>query len=424
MDIAQTGLQHQPFHTRGDPVFFVPYHSQLAAYHFLLMILKDDRGVGLFYGPDAAGKMCVVREVRCDIPVDIPVAVVDAARLKTLDLLRAIMAQFDPGPSFESIDDHWYALRIFLAEKTRTGRTPLLVLENINRMYPSALYTLNKLAELQMDGRYLLRIILVSNKAPFAIVHSPSMSAVAKRSISAFEMGPMTAKEALTYIHAKLRASGCDDPNQLFPLDVVNELHAASGGWPGKLDELAMQAIERAEEWPITREHLSPPDAETEPEPEPEPPILTPVSEPVEHPGIQKLFLTLNRETLQEINLTEPKVLIGRSELCDISIESRFVSKHHALLVRTDEALHLLDLNSTNGTFVNSERIESKVLRHDDVISVGNHGIKLICPAYRTRPVLEEADLAETSVMKTLADMRELKSDANEETAGGKASEG
>ena len=431
MDIAQTGLLHQPFHTRGESAFFVPYQSQLAAYHFLLMILKDDRGVGLFYGPDAAGKMCVVHELRCDIPADIPVAVVDATRLKTLDLLRAIMAQFDPGPSFESIDDHWYALRIFLAEKTRTGRTPLLVLENINRMYPSSLYTLNKLAELQMDGRYLLRIILISNKAPFAIVHSPSMSAVAKRSISAFEMGPMTAKEASAYIHAKLHASGCDDPNQLFPPDVVNELHAASGGWPGKLDELAMQAIERAEEWPITREDLSPPDAETEPElelepqpePEPEPPILTPVSEPVEHPGIQKLFLTLNRKTLQEINLTERKVLIGRSDLCDIPIESRFVSKHHALLVRTDDALHLLDLNSTNGTFVNSERIESKVLRHDDVISVGNHGIKLICPAYRTRPVLEEADLAETSVMKTLADMRESKSDAHEETAGGEASE-
>ncbi len=419
MDIAQTGLQHQPFHTDGDSVFFVPYRSQLAAYHFLLTILKDDRGVGLFYGPASAGKRCVVRELRRDIPADIPVAVVDGARLKTLDLLRAIMAQFDPGPSFESIDDHWYALKIFLAEKTRTERTPLLVLENIDRMYPSALYALNKLAELQMDGRYLLRLILISNKAPFAIVHSQSMSAVAKRSISAFEMGPMTAKESSTYVYAKLRASGCDDPDQLFPPDTIDELHKASDGWPGKLDELAMQAIARAEEWPITREHLSPPAAETEPEP----PILTPVSEPVEHPGIQKLFLTFNRKTLQEINLTEPKVLIGRSDLCDISIESRFVSKHHALLVRTDDALHLLDLNSTNGTFVNSERIKSKVLRHDDVISVGNHGIKLICPAYRTRPAVGEAELAETSVMKTLEDLRESRTDAGEETAGGEARE-
>ncbi len=420
MDIAQTGLQHQPFHTDGDPVFFVPYRSQLAAYHFLQMILKDERGIGLFYGPDSAGKTCVVRELRRDMPADIPVAVVDAARLKTLDLLRAIMTQFDPGPSFASIDDHWYALRIFLAEKARTERTPLLILENINRMYPSSLYTLSKLAELQMEGRYLLRMILISNKAPFAIVHSPSMSAVAKRSISAFEMGPMTAKEASTYVYAKLRASGCDDPNQLFPADVLNELHAASGGWPGKLDELAMQAIERAEEWPIAREHLTAPAEETEPEP----PILTPVSEPVEHPGIQKLFLTFNRKTLQEINLTEPKVLIGRSELCDVAIESRFVSKHHALLVRTDDALHLLDLNSTNGTFVNSERIQSKVLRHDDVISVGNHGIKLICPAYRTRPVVEEADLTETSVMQTLADRRKSAADANEKPAHGEASEG
>ena len=82
------------------------------------------------------------------------------------------MTQFDPGPSFRSIDDYWYALRIYLAEKTRGGQTPLLVLENFGQMYPSALYALSKLAELRADGSYLLRMILVSNRAPFAVMHS------------------------------------------------------------------------------------------------------------------------------------------------------------------------------------------------------------------------------------------------------------
>ena len=73
----------------------------------------------------------------------------------------------------------------------------------------------------------------------------------------------------------------------------------------------------------------------------------------------------------------------------------------------------LVDLNSTNGTLVNSRRIQSKALRHDDVISLGNHGIKLIAPSYRTRRLVEERGLADTAQMKTLADMRRLKAQAS-----------
>lgn len=420
MDIAQTGLRRQPFHASGQPVNFVPYHAQLEAHRFLQMILKDDRGIGVFFGPESSGKKCIVRDFLRGIFSDIPVAVIDATRLKTRDLLTALLAQYDPGPTFESVDDYWYALRVFLAEKTRTGQTPLVVLENINKMYPSGLYTLCKLAELQVQGQYLLRMILMSDKAPFAIMHAPSMTAVAKRSISAFELGPMTSKETSTYLHAKLRASGCDNPDMFFSGDVIDDLHTESGGWPGKLDGLAKQAMERAEQLPITREHVSPSVVQSPPARSP----LAAVVEPVEDPGIQRLFLTFNRKTMQEIDLTESKVLIGRSELCDVSIESRFVSKHHALLVRTDNALHLLDLNSTNGTFVNSHRIQSKVLRHDDIISVGNHGIKLICPAYRARPVVEELDLAETSTLKTLPDIRPPTYDDGEDAAPAETSEG
>lgn len=441
MDIAQTGLQRQPFHQWGRPVAFVPYHAQLAAYHFLRAVLKDERGVGVFYGRQASGKTTIVNDFVRELPEDVPVAVVDASRSKTLELLTSILLQFDPGPSFDSVENCWYALRVFLAEKTRNGQTPLLVFENINKMYPSALYALCKLAELQVQGRYVVRMILMSNEAPFAVMHAPTMAAVAKRSIAAFELGPMTQKETSTYVHAKLRASGCDNPRTIFPDVTLEALHEATGGWPGRVDVLARQAIDRALELPITPELISPPDDEAaektapteaaepvEPpilrdavnmpvEPEPESAHLTAVSEPVEDPGIQKLFLTLHRKTIREIDLTQSKTLIGRSDLCDISIDSRFVGKVHAMLVRTDDALHLLDLNSKNGTFVNAEQIDSQVLRHDDVISIGNHGIKLICPAYRSRPVSEEQDLAETAAMRTLPELRRLREEASDDAA-------
>lgn len=412
MDIEQTGLQLQPFHERGQPIVLVPYHSQLSAYHFLQLSLNDDRGIGVFYGPESSGKKTIISEFVGRLPTHIPVAVVDGARSKTHELLTAIMAQFDPGPSFSSVDEIWYALRIFLAEKTRTDQTPILILENINKMFPSALYALCKLAELQIDGRYLLRMILMSNQAPFSVVCAPPMAAIAKRSIGAFELGPMTQKESLTYIHAKLQASGCNEPRSFFTEGAIEELHTASGGWPGKLDALAGEAIRTAVKLPVDRQQPHP-NAEAESESA----QLSAVVEHVEDSQIQKLFLTFNRETLREIVLTESKLLIGRSGLCDVSIDSRFVSKCHAALIRTDSALHIMDLNSKNGTFVNSKRIGSKVLRHDDVISIGNHGIKLICPAYKSRPVVEDRELGETAAMMTLPELQRVRKEADEDAA-------
>jgi len=260
----------------------------------------------------------------------------------------------------------------------------------------------------------------VSDEPSYNIIHAPAMNALAARSLSAFEMGPMTQGEARKYLYAKLRVSGCASPDIVLPGDICNELHKVSRGWPGMLDKVVIRAIGRAKNWPIRLEHIYPPAVQVTPR---SPPDISIVKESGGR-ELQKLCLTLNRETLKEFELKDSKILIGRSELCDISISSRFVSKHHALLVRTENAMHLLDLNSTNGTFINSRRIQSKVMRHDDVISLGNHGIKLISPIYRTPDVAEEQDLADTARMKTLSDMRRLRAEANVDIASTEKREG
>ena len=104
--------------------------------------------------------------------------------------------------------------------------------------------------------------------------------------------------------------------------------------------------------------------------------------------------------------LDNTQVLIGRSEYNDVSLDSRFVSRHHAFLVNQPDGAYIVDLKSTNGTFVNSTRIEHQSLKHGDVINVGNFRLTYLNPQ-RKRPAHmideDDAGFADTMVMQSLS---------------------
>jgi two-component system, cell cycle response regulator len=70
--------------------------------------------------------------------------------------------------------------------------------------------------------------------------------------------------------------------------------------------------------------------------------------------------------------LTSQEMSIGRSADCEIQLEDEGVSRRHAKVVRRDDgSLEVFDLQSTNGTFCNGERVTSRVLQDGDKIQIG-----------------------------------------------------
>ncbi len=65
-------------------------------------------------------------------------------------------------------------------------------------------------------------------------------------------------------------------------------------------------------------------------------------------------------------------VVLGRGDSADVTIDNDGLSREHAKLVPSrDRVVHLVDLDSTNGTFVNGERIEMVQLRERDEVQLG-----------------------------------------------------
>lgn len=73
---------------------------------------------------------------------------------------------------------------------------------------------------------------------------------------------------------------------------------------------------------------------------------------------------------------TDKAVVIGRSPSCDLPVPSARVSRRHAWVHREGSGYSVSDLGSTNGTYVNDQRVlGSRVLKPGDKIRVGDHVI-------------------------------------------------
>jgi type II secretory pathway predicted ATPase ExeA/uncharacterized coiled-coil DUF342 family protein len=82
-------------------------------------------------------------------------------------------------------------------------------------------------------------------------------------------------------------------------------------------------------------------------------------------------------EQVMEIAEGQSRIMIGRGEDNELRLNSKFVSGHHALIFCTEKGLYIEDLNSSNGTRVNSRTITRCDLRAGDIVMIGDFQIRL-----------------------------------------------
>ncbi len=72
---------------------------------------------------------------------------------------------------------------------------------------------------------------------------------------------------------------------------------------------------------------------------------------------------------------TDHAVRLGRSPDNDVILRDPATSGHHARLERRGDQFWIVDLGSTNGTFVNGEAIQERALNHGDRLTVGQNSV-------------------------------------------------
>lgn len=99
--------------------------------------------------------------------------------------------------------------------------------------------------------------------------------------------------------------------------------------------------------------------------------VVAPLEElPVQHPRFQ---LVLDKYAVQEVPLETGRLVLGRTTgKGRFAVDHSSVSETHAeVAIGSDGRATLTDLKSLNGTFINGERVTSKVLEEGDLVQLG-----------------------------------------------------
>jgi len=102
----------------------------------------------------------------------------------------------------------------------------------------------------------------------------------------------------------------------------------------------------------------------------------------------------------------EKDIVVGRSSDLDMVLVEDMVSRRHARIAIADEQIWIEDLGSTNGTFVNGEKIKRARLKEGDRVLIGTSILKVIAseaaqsgePVSQSQPPQPRANLENIAV--------------------------
>ncbi len=130
---------------------------------------------------------------------------------------------------------------------------------------------------------------------------------------------------------------------------------------------------------------------------------------------MSKLILKYEAAVLKEVEVGANPIGIGRAPDNALHVDNLAVSSHHARIFNDGGKLVVEDMNSLNGTFVNSQRITRATLKPGDIVTVGKHSIEVrgeaeaiagapvpAAPAKPAPPKLQETMVLDTKKRREL----------------------
>ena len=366
-----------PFGLSPDPdfVYWSKQHSRAKAYMESTIWLSD--GFVVITGEIGSGKTTLLQSFLSELGDDVVYAVVSQTQLNATQFLQAILTEFGFKPFDKKKVELLDMLNMFLIEQYSAGKKVILLIDEAQNLTTKVLEEVRLLSGIETRSEKVLRIILAGQPELKDTLDSPSLKQLIQRVRLRFHLGALDQHDMREYIEHRLMVAGRTE-NDLFLEETFPLIYRYSGGIPRLINTICDSSLLVAfadekteigvEEIENTAEELGWEEHEDTTGEHEIVPRLVPKSASKRY--LTRVEVRHENEPAEEYFFEAGRIIIGRATDSEISVNSKFVSRHHAQLVSSDEGCFVEDLNSTNGISINGSPAKKQLLADGDVISV------------------------------------------------------
>jgi general secretion pathway protein A len=381
-------LHELPFRLSPDPQFLYlsKQHARAKAYMESTIWFTD--GFVVVTGDIGAGKTTLIETFLRELQSDVVVAQINQTQLTPTAFLQSVLVQFGFTPFHMKKSEVLATLNQFLVEQHIAGRKVVLIVDEAQNLSYRVLEEVRMLSGVESAKEKALRIILAGQPELNEKLNSAELVQLAQRVRLRFHLTALTAVETAGYIDHRLEVAGSQG-RRIFAEEIYPTIFKFTGGVPRLINTLCdtcMMAAFGRDQDTVTVADLDAAIAELQ--------WVEYASRtnrmgllnmeqsigPAPSGGqtVGRILVAHQGKTVGERELKPGRLVIGRTSDNDLSIDSKFISRHHCQIVTQLNACVIEDLNSTNGIFVQSKRVRRHNLNDGDVVHVGQHEIMYI----------------------------------------------
>ena len=275
-------------------------------------------------------------------------------------------------------------------QKKRKRRT-ILILEDAGSESQWVCDFVSRLVEEETQFHPGLMIILLRQTKFNQLIDEVSLDSLSYRVAKHIVVTPFTLVETRKFIRWRIDAAESANMARIFDLQALTLIHELCEGMPDAVEHLCCESLELAENEdtaPVTtklvmRAHKALPVQSATGRRQSKSPVIMPEIENIpilKPPEFPTIVLTYNGKKVCQVPVSKQRISIGRGTDNDLCIDSPFISRQHAAIVRNGAETAVVDLDSKNGTFVNSKQIRIQTVADQDEISIGYHIIRYLDP--------------------------------------------
>ena len=227
----------KPFQISSDSYFMWLGENHKEALATLRYGILDNKGFLLLTGDVGTGKTTLINALIGSLSKDVIYASVPDPSLDKMDFFNYIASAFGLGDEFTSKGKFLSSFTNFLHKAYDNNKKVLLIIDESQLLTQELLEEVRLLSNIvTKDSNPLLNIFFVGQYEFNELIRRPENRAIAQRLTLNYYIEPLTVEETGEYIRHRLKMAGT--AVKLFNTSAIKEIHAASQGFPRKINIL------------------------------------------------------------------------------------------------------------------------------------------------------------------------------------------